>query len=46
MCCSIATFTQIKYEVVNTYVCLHYFVWLHRYTFKKIFELQRSLIAI
>ena len=46
MCCSNAIFTQIKYDVVNAYVCLHYFVGHHRHTLQKIFELQRSLITI
>ena len=46
MCCSIAAFTQIKYDVVNAYAVLHYFVGYYRHTLQKIFELQRSLIAI
>lgn len=46
MCCSNAIFAQIKYDVVNTYAVLHYFVGHHRHTLQKIFELQRSLIAI
>ena len=46
MCCSTAAFTQIKYDVVNTYAVLHHFVGRHRHTLQKIFELQRSLITI
>ena len=46
MCYSTAAFTQIKYDVVNTYAVQHHFVGYNRHTVKKIFELQRSLITI
>ena len=46
MCCSTAAFTQIKYDVVNTYAVLHYFVGHYRYTFEKILGLFRFIIAI
>ena len=39
MCCSTAAFTQIKYDVVNTYAVQHHFVGYNRHTVKKIFGL-------
>ena len=46
MCCSTAAFTQIKYDVVNTYAVQHHFVGYNRHTVKKIFGLYRLIISI
>ena len=39
MCFAVVASVQTKYDLVDTYVCLHYFVGTYRYSFKKIFKL-------
>ena len=46
MCFGIAASVQAKHALVNTHDFLHCFVGHYRYTFKKILELYRFIIAV